>query len=57
MSKRKLKFELSTSFDYSQVLIEVVADDGELITPEELDTMLHAALEEYCELDLGAEIH
>ncbi len=54
---RKIKYEISTSFDYSQVVIEVTTDDGELITPEELDTVLHQALDEYSELDLGAEIH
>jgi len=54
---RKIKYELSTNFDYSQVMIEIVADDGELISPEELETVLGNALDEYCELDLGAEIH
>ncbi len=54
---RKIKYEISASFDYSQVIIEVTTDDGELITPEELDTVLHEALDEYAELDLGAEIH
>ena len=54
---RKIRFEISTGFDYSHVLIEVTADDGEVITPEELDKVLHSALDEYSELDLGAEIH
>jgi hypothetical protein len=54
---RKIKYEISTSFDYTQVMIEVTTDDGELITPEELDTVLLEAVKEYSELDLGSEIH
>lgn len=54
---RKIRFEISTGFDYSHVLIEVTADDGEMITPEELDTVLLEAVKEYSELDLGSEIH
>lgn len=54
---RKIKYELKCNFNYSQVTIELQADDEKLITPDDLARILEGALDDYCELDLGAELH
>lgn len=53
----KISYEIRCGFDYSKVTIEIEAEDGEIITPEELDEILHEAVDDYAELDLGADIH
>lgn len=54
---RKINYEIRCGFDYSKVTIEIDAEDGEIITPEELDEILQEAVGDYAELDLGADIH
>lgn len=54
---RKIKYELKTNFNYSHVTVEIESVDGELITPEELARILDQSIDDYCELDLGSEIH
>lgn len=54
---RKIKYELKCGFKYDKITLEIEAEDGETITPDELWEILKDVGEDYEELDIGSELH